>query len=87
MRERSFSNYLIKGRCGIAQVSNIGYKLVAITPEDKYTLIDCLGFSSHVYFPWKVGTITKTVFASFNKVAYSLGAGYIGLLSVYTFLR
>lgn len=33
--ELSFSNYLIKGRCGIAQASNIGYKSVAITPEDK----------------------------------------------------
>lgn len=86
--ELSFSNYLIKGRCGIVQASNIGYKSVAITPEDKkHTLINCLGFSSHVYFPWKVGTITKTVFVSFNKVVYSLGDDCRALLSMYAFLR
>jgi len=65
--ELSFSNYLIKGRCGIAQLSNIGYKSVAITPEDKHTLIDCLGFSSYVYFPWKVGTITKKYLSALQK--------------------
>lgn len=31
--EPSFSGYLIKGRCGIVQASNTGYKQAAITPE------------------------------------------------------
>lgn len=62
-----------KGRCGIAQASNIGCKSVSITPEDKHALLDfCLGICSHVYFPRKAGTITKTMFVSFNKVMCSL---------------
>lgn len=32
----------------------------------------CLGVCSHVCFPWKAGTITKTAFVSFNKVMCSL---------------
>lgn len=42
--ERSLSNYLGKGSCGIAQASNIGCKSVSITPEDKHALIDCLSW-------------------------------------------
>lgn len=61
-----------KGRCGIAQASNIGCKSVSITPEDKHALLACLGVCSHVYFPWKAGAITKAIFVSFNKVMCSL---------------
>lgn len=54
VEDLSFSNYLIKGRCGIAQASNSGYRSAAITPKDKHALTDRLGFSTYVYFPGKL---------------------------------
>lgn len=42
--ERSLFNYLGKGRCGIAQASNIECKSVSISPEDKHALLDCLSW-------------------------------------------
>lgn len=71
--EQSLSNYPGKGDVVLHRPqtldSNRSQLLLKINMLSQTV---CLGVCSHVYFPWKAGTITKTAFVSFNKVMCSL---------------